>query len=175
MAIRDYGQYIVTDTEAELLLLTPHIGQIGYPADTKIRLLYTGSWVPNAAVQVLRGQANVDGKSVANTTIYTMPSTSFRFVPLGAHVEVTSVSGTVGVMPTVSMGTNSPNYNNLFTGSALNSLLTTLGVTQTNALAIASTVNPITGDTALTARISVAATLFTTYSFRIDVLGYYEV
>jgi hypothetical protein len=175
MAIRQYGQYLVADTEAELLLQTPSAGQIGYPMDTKIRLLYSGSsWGVNSSVTILRGQATVNAKSTGATLIYTYPNTSFRFVPLGAHVEIISQTGTIGIAPTISVGTNSTSYNNLFTGSILSSLLNGTGLTQPNALTLAAAITPLAGGSSIYANVTIAATLFTTYTVRIDILGYYE-
>lgn len=174
--IQYYGQYLVADTEANLLATAPQAGQIGFPIDTKIRLLYDGSsWKPNTAVQILRGVANVNALATGATLIYTIPSTSFRFIPLGAHIEVISVTGTAILAPSISAGTNATSYNNMFTTTAISSLLNTVGLTQPNALTPAAMITPLVSGNTVYAKVNTAATGYTTYTLRIDILGYWEI
>jgi len=176
MAIKYYGQYIAADTEAEILLMSGKAGDVAYAADTKLRYMYNGNdWFCTDALRVLRGTATVDARTVGNTKILTIPSTTFRFVPLGAHVEVTSLTGTVILQPTLSVGTNSPNYNNLFTATGLVGLLSAVGLTSNNALNLANAISPLAGGTDVYARVSIGATGPTVYVVRIDIMGYYEV
>lgn len=176
MSLDHYGQYICYDTEAEVLLQIGKLGDIAYAKDTTMRYLFDGTnWRPTDATRVLRGIANVDGKTVANTKIITVPPTSFRFVPLAIHVEYLTITGTVGLAPTVSVGTNSTAYNNIATSSGLTTLLASVGLTSPSAFTAANNVTPLAGSTDVYARVSVGATLYSAYTIRLDMFGYYEV
>jgi len=171
-----YGQYISAETEAEILLMNGKAGDVAYAADTKLRYMYNGaSWFPTDALRVLRGTTPIDVKTAGNTKVLTLPATSFRFVPVAAHVEVLTLTGTVILQPSLSLGTNATSYNNLFTSSPLSGLLTTVGLTSASALSIANAVAPLAGSTDVYAKVNITATGATTYTLRADIMGYFEV
>jgi len=60
---------------------------------------------------------SIDGKATGNTSLGTVPSGK-TFVPLFAITRVTSAN-TVLSVATASIGTNSPNYNDLVAATAL--------------------------------------------------------
>lgn len=176
MAIKYYGQYIAADTESEILLITGKAGDVAYATDTKMRYAFNGTaWLPNSVVQVLRSTVTLNGKATGSTLIYTVPPTSFRFVPVGAHVEAIAATGTGILSPSVSVGTNSTAYNNIFTSTLLSSLLASAGLVQPSALSIANAVTPLTNGAQIFANVNAAATGYTTYTFQVDILGYYKV
>lgn len=177
MAIQNYRQILQTDTEADILAISSgQMGDLAYAKDTKLSYRFDGTqWVPTDALRILRGTATVNAKNTGNTTIYTMPNTSFRFVPLAAHAEAISITGAIGVNPTISIGTNASSYNNMFSSSLLDSILNATGITKPYALTIATNVPALTASTNIVARVSGAATLYTTYTIRIDIMGYYEI
>lgn len=177
MAINYYGQYINADTEAEIITFNGKAGDVAYAVDTNIRYLCVSgtNWRPTDAVRILRGVANVDAKSLGNTKIYTFPSTIFRFVPIGVHAEYVTMSGTIGLAPTITVGTNATTYNNIATSSGLATLLSSLGLTSPSAFTIANNVAPLTASTDVYARVTGTATLYTSYTVRLDIFGYYEV
>ena len=167
---------MLVDTEAELLLLSPNAGDVAFALDTNLGYQYSGTaWAPSGNVRLVKGSANLDCKTAGNTAVVMMvpAGTSFRFLCLAAHIENISITGTIGIAPSVSAGTNATTYNNVFSSSLLATLLT--GSTQTNALTIANTNSPIVANTTITARCNVAATLYTTYVVRVDIMGVYLV
>jgi hypothetical protein len=176
MAIKPYSQKMLADTEAEILLLTSaNYGDTAFALDTSLTYRFNGTiWLPADGIRLFKGLNNIDCKTAGNTAItYTVPSaTIFRFIPLAAHFEAVSVTGTVGVSPSVSGGTNSTAFNNIFSSSLLAALLT--GQTQPTALSIANAITPLTAGQSITVRCNVAATLYTTYTGRIDIAGTYE-
>lgn len=173
MAILHRSQKMLADTEAEILLLSSNAGDTAQALDTGLTYRFNGSvWLPLDGVRIIRSSNNLDCKTIGNTaTLMTTPNTVFRFMPLAAHIEAISITGTVGLAPSISGGTNASTYNNVFTSSALATLLT--GGTQPNALVIGSTITPLSGNTSLTARCNIAATLYTTYVVRVDIMGTY--
>lgn len=176
MAIKTYSQKLLADTEAELMLINPSAGDTAFALDTGLSYLYNGtSWSPSSNVRLVRASVTLDCKTTGNTALlYTVPSgTTFRFLSLAAHVENISITGTVGIAPSISAGTNATTYNNIFTSSLLQTLLT--GTTQNNALNIATTNAPLSAGTAIYARCNLAATLYTTYTVRVDIMGTYQI
>lgn len=112
-------------------------------------------------------KGNIDGKVQGNTTLGRVPA-GRRFYPTAVAVEVQSLSG-FGAPPTVSMGTNSPNFDNIQPATALAGfnqqfLFNRLELTQTR-LSIASGLDVVV-------RVSVAANA-TTYILRVAAEGYY--
>jgi hypothetical protein len=63
---------------------------------------------------------NIDGKTIADTTLVKGVS---EFIPSKIHFVCKTVTGFVSA-PTVSVGTNSPNFNNIVTAAALTGLST---------------------------------------------------
>lgn len=110
----------------------------------------------------------VNGKTVGNTTILTVPVGGFRFVPI-SMIVVGSLLQLVGTPPVVSLGTNSATFDNiipatLLTISAGTNTFEPIQV-PTGAVAVAA------NDEALVFRVSVAAT-GTNYIMHVAVLGY---
>jgi hypothetical protein len=174
--INYYGQYISADTEADILALAGKPGDVAYAQDTKLRYMYNGSsWFPTDALRVVKSTATVDAKTVAATKIITLPNTVFRFVAIAAHIEVVTLTGTVVVQPSLSIGTNSTAYNNLFTSSILTGTLTAVGLMSPAALSVANAIAPLAGGTDVYARVNIATTGATVYALTIDLMGYFKV
>lgn len=175
MAIHTYSQKMLADTEAEILLVSANLGDTAYAIDTTLSYRYNGTqWLPSDGVRVFRGANNLDCKTNGNTVLlFTVPSaTVFRFMPLAAHIEAISITGTLGVAPSLSAGTNSTSFNDVFSSSVLTALLT--GSTQTNALTVGASITPLVAGKTITAKVNSAATLYTAYSVRVDIMGSYE-
>lgn len=109
----------------------------------------------------------VNGKVVGNTLIFTTDSTK-RFVPTGLYVTVTNTSG-LSLVATVSVGTNSPNYNNICAAALLTGLDTNNEILQ---LPLLGNLNSIAPGSAVYARVSIASTA-TTYDLNVAITGFY--
>lgn len=67
----------------------------------------------------------IDGKTLGQTKI--QPAVSTNYIPLLVSLETVSISGVV-TLPLVSVGTNSPNYNNIMTLTTLPSAASVITV-----------------------------------------------
>lgn len=175
---RYFGQYLAYETEEEIMFLPGKAGDVAYAFDTKLRYMSNGSsWFPTDALRVIRGTAVVDLRAAAATKILTLPPTSYRFVVLGAHVEVTELTGSIVTQPSLSVGTNSSSYNNLFTNTGLAGLLTAVGLTSSNSLSLASAAPALPGASDVYAKVNVGpiGVGLTAYKARIDLMGYFEI
>jgi hypothetical protein len=169
------GTYTTCTTEADVLALTGKEGEIAYAKDTKMRYMFNGAaWFPTDAVRVLRGTTNVNLSATGSTKILSIPPTSFRFIVLGIHIEAITLTGTVITQPTLAVGATSPNYNDIAASQGLTGLLTTLGLTSTNALTIANARAAIVGATDIYAKVNLAAIGPSAYTARLDIFGYFE-
>jgi hypothetical protein len=177
MSLQYYGQYITCDTETDVLALTGRPGDVAFALDTKMRYQYltTGTWFPTDALRVLRGSATVNLMATGTTKICTIAPTSFRFVALGIHAEATALTGTVVTQPTLAVGATATNYSDIAASQGLTGLLTTLGLTSTNALTLTSARAALTGSTDIFAKVNTAAIGPTAYTARFDLFGYFEV
>lgn len=110
--------------------------------------------------------APVNGKVVGNTLLGTVPAGK-TFIPVKATYTLTAISG-LSLVATVSVGSNSPNYNNISAATAL-TLLNALGVTVNLDLSSPASI-PEGGE--IFARVSVASTA-TTYNLQASVIGFY--
>lgn len=110
--------------------------------------------------------APVNGKVVGNTLLGTVPAGK-TFIPVKATYTLTAISG-LSLVATVSVGSNSPNYNNISSATAL-TLLNALGVTLNLDLSSPASI-PAGGQ--VFARVSIASTA-TTYNLQASVIGFY--
>lgn len=175
MPLKYYGQYLCYDTEAEVMATNGKAGDVAYAMDTDLRYRSNGiSWFPTDALRVLRSTVTIDGKTVANSKVITTPPTSFKFVPLGGHVETVAAAGVV-TQPTISAGTNATNYDNLFTSTILSGLLTAGGLSSPNALTLAKNITPLPGSTDVYVKVPTLGTaVATTFTFKVDLMGYFK-
>lgn len=172
------GSYITFDTEANLVASIGRPGDVGYALDTDMRYKSNGTaWFPTDALRVIRSQNTISMTATGATKIITLPPTVFRFIALAAHVELISLTGTVITPGTISVGTNSTAYNNIFSNSAVgsSSLLGSVGLVNTNALTIAQSLAALNGSTDIYARVNLAEIGASVQLIRIDMMGYYEV
>lgn len=91
-----------------------------------------------------------------------------RFVPLFAHIELTAVTGFTSV-PSVSVGTNSPNYDN---GIPITTLTNMNTVNQMVMQQYANLKKSVSAGTDVYVNVTTAA-IATTYIGRITILGFY--
>jgi len=115
---------------------------------------------------LVRYESEVDGTSVGNTLLFTVPSGK-TFVPLTASYVLSTVSG-LAIVSTISMGSNSSTYNNISSATLLTGLST-----QGEALNInLSSPQTVSGSTDIFVRVSIASTA-TTYNLKASIIGYY--
>lgn len=110
----------------------------------------------------------INGTAVADTTIATTAAGLGRFYPFGVRFVLTSVN-TLTVSPTVSVGTNSPNFNNIIPATTLTTLVTANDYLPILLVAVAPSV---AASTAIKCRVSVGATAVT-YTFAVHLVGDY--
>ncbi len=115
---------------------------------------------------------NIDGKSVADTTIADVGSADASGVLAYTHVLiVTRTLTSVTSAPTVSVGSNSPNYDNLLPATALTALTGTAPkLMVVKALDNAVPSNPTTLGFPVKCRVSVGASA-TAWTFNVFILG----
>lgn len=167
-----YKQTLYVDTFANKPLSADD-GQLLWVKDTKSALYFDASasmWMPLARFVIKKSMATVDGKSVGNTLVYTLEDSSLNFYPTQVIVRAVNVSGAV-VKPTISVGTNSPNYDNIASGNILNSITSLVGITTQPQTVSTSPALP--GGTQIYARVT-GLPVATSYTFKVDVAGYYE-
>lgn len=109
----------------------------------------------------------VDGKTVGNTLIFTTDAVK-TFVPVSINVTITSVSG-LSLVSTVSVGTNSPNYNNICAAALLTGLDSNKETLQ---LPLIGNLSAIAPSTAVYTRVSIGSTA-TTYDLNVAIAGFY--
>lgn len=123
-----------------------------------IKIGAAGEQVKNAAV---------NGKTIGNTLIFTTDSVK-RFVPTGVYVNVVSVVG-LSLVATLSVGTNSPNYNNICAAAILTGLDSN---NETIQLPLTGNLNSVAPGSQVYARVSIGSTA-TTYDLNTAIAGFY--
>ncbi len=111
---------------------------------------------------------SINGKTVANTTIFTNTS-GMNFLVTDVYVIPVSLSGT-GTPPIVNVGKTGSAYNDIVNGLSL-SVLTAL-----NTFSRGATINGasiLANNEAIVVRVATAALLYTTYNFKVVVQGIY--
>jgi hypothetical protein len=168
-----YRQILYADTVSELPMSSKK-GDLAYVDDVNLYYKFDGSqWILTERVVVKKGLSTVNGLIAGNTLVYTLENTTgMTFVPLFIHVEAINMSGVI-TPPTVSVGTNAPNYNNILNLTAMDSILNTTGLIKTYNVSSAIGVPSIPPGTAIYTRVGGLA-IATTYAFRIDIIGYYN-
>lgn len=112
--------------------------------------------------------SNVDGTTAASTTIGTTEG-SGRFIPLYANVQLQSTTG-FAVVASLSIGTNSTDFNNIVPITALTS------VSSANLMVnipLVSVISSVAASTAISVKITTPATA-TTYVLRVTLVGWYN-
>lgn len=174
MALMGYKQIIVVDTQANLPS-NADAGDIAYAKDVKLNFTFDGNtWNPNSRILVKKGVANVNCKTSGTTLIYTLEQSSYNFVPLFIHVKAINISGLV-LSPSVSIGTNATNYDDVLSVTALDSLLSATGLVKTYNAAQTKAIPSLTGGTQIYAKVpTLNLATATNYMVRFDIMGYYE-
>ncbi|PYE14064.1 hypothetical protein DFR67_114163 [Williamsia limnetica] len=169
MAITKYMQVMLVDTQASLPA-SADMGQVAFCQDTKISLIFDGTiWQPSDKLVVKKSTVVVNGKNIGVTPIYTLEPSSLNFYPTQIIMRAVNVSGAT-LKPTVSIGSNASSYDNIATGSLLNSLLTLTGASTSPQNV--STSAPLSGGTVINANVSLGA-LAVNYTFTVNVIGFY--
>lgn len=127
----------------------------------------TGQLIKQANGSSLQAfSALVDGKTVGNTLLVTVPAGK-TFIPIKATYTLINVTG-LSLVSTVSIGSNSPNYNDisgatLLTGLSVQGKVLSLDLSSPTSAAASSNVY---------ARVSIASTA-TTYNLMASVIGFF--
>ncbi|THG30665.1 hypothetical protein [Naasia lichenicola] len=178
VGVQYYGQNQVWDSEANMMATTGRPGDLAYASDTTMFYRSNGSgWFPTDALRVLRGTAPVNLAATGSTLIYTLAPTSFRFVVIGVHVEILSLTGNVLTQAQLAVGATGPNYADIAASQGLLGTLAGIGLTSSNALTLASARAALNGGTAVYAKVNTPATglPLTAYTARLDLMGYFQV
>ncbi len=109
----------------------------------------------------------IDGKTTGSTEIDTT-SASLRFVPMFIQIEPTTATAVV-VPSSISIGTNSPNYNDILAITALTGLTSSNIMLQLTPAALSSSLAASTG---VFVKVTTGATA-TTFTLRVSILGFY--
>lgn len=168
-----YKQTLYVDTYANRPS-TADDGQLMWVKDTKTTLYFDSQnavWMPLARFVIKKGTTVIDGKTVGNTLIHTLEESTLNFYPTQVIVRAVNISG-AAVKPTITVGTNSPNYDNIASGNVLNSITSLLGIT-TQPQTV-STSPALSAGTQIYVRVT-GVPVATNYTFKVDVAGYYEV
>src|SRR3990172_4451377 len=110
--------------------------------------------------------ANIDAKVVGDTTVFTTAPSFGRFYPVLVRIVLSAVSGLV-TAPTVSVGTNSPNFNNIMGATPMTTLT---AANDFFAFLLSSVAPSVAASTAIKCRVSAGATA-TTYTIAAHVIG----
>lgn len=160
--------------QSDLASWTAKNGQLGFCLDVKTTFSYDSAgvaWMPLARTVVKTSNVTINGLATGNTKIFTIEPSNLKFYPVMVIFRAINISGTV-TPPTVSIGTNSTNYNNITTSSLLSTLLNTIGATN-GAPGMVTTSPALSGNTDVYAKVSIAAIGATVYQFQVDIIGYY--
>jgi hypothetical protein len=169
-----YKQTMYVDSAASLPV-TADDGQLAFLLDTQSTVTYSvaaAAWAPLGRQMVFKSAVSVNGKNTGNTMVYTLPASPLYFYPTGIIVRAVSVSGS-GTAPVMTVGSNAANYNNVATSSLVNTLLGTLDVN--NGSPMMATFSPgLVGGTQIYAKVTTGALLYTNYTVKLDILGFYD-
>lgn len=148
-------------------------GDLAFCQDTQLSYRYNATmttWAPLTRELVKISTVVIDGKTTGATTIYTLEgSGSLNFYPAQIVIRPVTITGAT-LKPTISVGSNASSYDNIATGSMLNTVTSLLGITSQPQNV--STSPALAGGTVIKANVTIGA-LATTYTFKIDILGYY--
>ncbi|RYH70507.1 MAG: hypothetical protein EON54_01350 [Alcaligenaceae bacterium] len=147
--------------------------QLMFVRDTKATFYFdksVNSWMPSARFVIKKSNVVVDGKTAGSTMIYKLEDSSLNFYPTQVIIRAVDISG-VTVKPTISIGTNATNYDNIASGTLLNTVTSLLGVTSQPQNV--STSPALASGTQIYVKIS-GLPVATSYTFKVDVAGYYE-
>lgn len=148
-------------------------GDLAFCKDTQLSYRYNlamTTWAPLTRELVKVGTVTIDGKTTGVTNIYTLEgSGTLNFYPAQIVIRAVSVTG-AAIKPTFSVGSNASTYDNIASGSMLNTVTSLLGITSQPQNV--STSPALAGGTVIKCNVTIGATA-TTYTFKIDILGYY--
>lgn len=166
-------QVMIFTLQSDLTSLTADNGQLALCLDVLKLFYYNGTtWLPFATTNVKKSTATVTGTgSTSQTLIYTMEASTLKFYPLMVVFRAVNISG-VTTPPTVSIGTNATSYNNIAAGTLLTTLLSTLGAG--NGVPQTAISTPVIGGAAIYANVTIAG-LATSYTFNVEIVGFYDV
>lgn len=127
----------------------------------------TSGQLINSSSGIVVKNVAVDGKTVGNTLIFTTDAVK-TFVPVSINVTITAVSG-LSLVSTVSVGTNSPNYNNICGAALLTGLDSN---NETIQIPLIANLNAISAGSQVYARVSIGS-IATTYDLNVAIAGFY--
>lgn len=164
--------YVANQTE---LPAAADDGQIAIMLDSQTSVTYSvalGTWQQLAREVVFKSSVSVNGKATGSTLVYTLPNTPLYFYPTQIVVRNVNITGT-GTVPAVTIGTNATSYNNIATSGLLTVLTSTISVTN-GVPQLASYSPPLAGGANIYANVTTSALIYTNYTFKIDILGFYD-
>ena len=165
-------QILLVDNVSDLANIKADKNAIAVASDALVPYSFDGTtWNVSNRTFVLKSAVEINGLVVAKTKIMTIPPSVLNFYPTMVLFKPSTISGVL-IRPTVSVGSNSPNYDNIATGSLLNTILSTLGANGSSPQ-LASTSYPTPGNTDIYANVSIAGSA-TTYKFFIYLVGFYD-
>lgn len=169
-----YKQTLYVSNAAELPSVADD-GQLAFLLDTQSTVSFTtatSSWTPLGRQMVFKSEVQVNAKTVATTPIYTLPASPLYFYPTGIIMRAVNVSG-AGTNPSITLGTNASTYDNIATSSLISTILGLIDVN--NGAPMMGTFSPgLAGGSVIRARVAIAAALFTNYTVKFDILGFYD-
>lgn len=173
MPIKKSGDIIYVDNVSDLAGINADKRTIAVAMDAEVPLSFDGTnWVVSNRTVVLKSQVVVNGLNAnTNTKVYTTPASALTFYPTMVLFKPVNISGVL-IRPTVSVGSNSPNYDNISSASLLNTILSTIGATG-GSPQLVSTTYPISGGTDIYARVTTAGSA-TSYTFTVYLIGFYD-
>jgi hypothetical protein len=170
MAIEGFDQILKVATYSDLPESASTL-QLARTRDTKITYEFDGTmWLPLNRTSIKKSSVIVNGKTTGAVPIYTLEQSNMSFYPTQIIIRAVNISGAT-LKPTLSVGTNASSYDNIASGSLLNSITSLLGITSQPQNV--STSPALSGGAVIYANVSIGA-LATNYTFKVDIIGYYE-
>jgi hypothetical protein len=122
---------------------------------------------------VLITASGIDSKTAASTAIYVTMNGTPRFYPLWIMFEISDQSGAITGIVSASVGTNSPNFNDILAITALTGL-STINTKILTPLTTTSLIS-IAPNTSISVKVTtVAIGIGATQSFKIMLCGFYD-
>lgn len=170
-----FKQILYADTLDELLATTTaDDGQLAYAINVKQYMRYNSSlakWQSSDRIVVKRSTVVVDAKVLGSTKILTLENIPQNFYPIQVVPRVSNISSVL-TPPSLTIGSNSPTFDNIATTSIIDNLISALN-SGSGAPKSASQSPPLPANTEIYARVSGVA-LATNYKLMFDLVGYYE-
>lgn len=150
-------------------------GQVAILLDSLTSVTYSaalGTWQQFGRSVVYKSSVAVNGKVTGATKVFTLPTTPLYFYPTQIVVRNVNITGS-GTVPATTVGSNATSYNNIATAGLLNVLTASISISN-GVPQLANYSPPLAGGTDVYANVTTAATLYTNYTFKIDIIGFYD-